>query len=103
MMAESLALFYPELFAKRLTGGPNCSQCQTYSYSMSTGRDEYLGYWGGIMITASHNPPQYNGIKPIAHDGIEISRETSLMLKTFIFQRNFLNVMGWVKNSLPSL
>ena len=30
---------------------------------------------GGLMITASHNPPEYNGIKPIATDGIEISRE----------------------------
>lgn len=34
-----------------------------------------LGYSGGIMITASHNPPQYNGIKPVASDGVEISRE----------------------------
>ena len=33
-----------------------------------------LGYNGGIMITASHNPPEYNGIKPIASDGVEISR-----------------------------
>lgn len=35
----------------------------------------YLGYQGGIMITASHNPPQYNGIKVIASDGVEISRD----------------------------
>ena len=34
-----------------------------------------LNYKGGIMITASHNPPQYNGIKPAASDGVEISRE----------------------------
>ena len=31
-----------------------------------------LGYSGGLMITASHNPPQYNGIKLAAKDGVEI-------------------------------
>jgi phosphomannomutase/phosphoglucomutase len=36
---------------------------------------KYLGYQGGIMVTASHNPPQYNGIKVIASDGVEISRD----------------------------
>jgi phosphomannomutase/phosphoglucomutase len=36
---------------------------------------KYLGYRGGIMITASHNPPEYNGIKAIANDGVEISRD----------------------------
>ncbi len=34
-----------------------------------------LGYSGGIMITASHNPPPYNGMKAIASDGVEIARE----------------------------
>jgi phosphomannomutase / phosphoglucomutase len=36
---------------------------------------KHSGYEGGIMITASHNPPEYNGIKAIAKDGVEISRE----------------------------
>lgn len=45
-----------------------------------------LGYNGGIMITASHNPPQYNGLKVIARDGIEISREDELKVEEFYFK-----------------
>jgi phosphomannomutase / phosphoglucomutase len=33
-----------------------------------------LGYRGGLMVTASHNPPEYNGIKVIGPDGVEIPR-----------------------------
>lgn len=29
---------------------------------------------GGVMITASHNPPQFNGIKCVSEDGTELSR-----------------------------
>jgi phosphomannomutase / phosphoglucomutase len=42
---------------------------------------KYRYYSGGLMITASHNPPEYNGIKPIAEDGIEISREDELKVE----------------------
>jgi phosphomannomutase/phosphoglucomutase len=49
-----------------------------------------LGYSGGIMITASHNPPQYNGIKPCANDGVEISREDELVIEDIYLQKNWL-------------
>lgn len=46
-----------------------------------------LGYSGGIMITASHNPPQYNGIKPAASDGVEISRKDELVIEDIYLQK----------------
>ena len=52
-----------------------------------------LGYSGGIMITASHNPPQYNGIKPAANDGVEISREDELVIEDIFLQKS------WIQNS----
>lgn len=48
-----------------------------------------LGYAGGIMITASHNPPQYNGIKPAAKDGVEISREDELIIEDIFLQKRW--------------
>jgi len=33
-----------------------------------------LEYRGGVMITASHNPPEYNGLKIVGADGVEIPR-----------------------------
>jgi len=44
-----------------------------------------LGYKGGIMITASHNPPEYNGMKPVGPDGVEISREDELKIEKNYF------------------
>ena len=49
-----------------------------------------LGYDGGLMITASHNPPQYNGIKPVASDGVEISREDERKIDQIFDEKNWL-------------
>jgi len=55
-----------------------------------------LGYSGGIMITASHNPPQYNGIKPAASDGVEISREDELVIEDIYLQKSWIrNTENW--------
>lgn len=50
-----------------------------------------LGYTGGIMITASHNPSQYNGIKPVGGDGVEISREDELVIEENYFEKKWDN------------
>ena len=49
-----------------------------------------LGYSGGIMITASHNPPQYNGIKPAASDGVEISRDDELIIEDIYSKKTWI-------------
>ena len=49
-----------------------------------------LGYSGGIMITASHNPSHYNGIKPAAYDGVEISRDDELIIEDIYLQKSWM-------------
>jgi phosphomannomutase/phosphoglucomutase len=47
---------------------------------------KYLGFDGAVMVTASHNPPEYNGIKVIGSDGIEIPREDERLIEELYFK-----------------
>lgn len=49
---------------------------------------------GGIMITASHNPPEYNGIKPCSKEGVEISREDELIVEEIFYSKKFAKIDG---------
>lgn len=49
---------------------------------------------GGIMITASHNPPEYNGIKPCSREGVEISREDELIVEDIFYSKKFSKIDG---------
>ena len=50
------------------------------------------GFDGGVMITASHNPPEYSGIKVIASDGVEIPREEEKEIERIFFESKFRRV-----------
>ncbi len=50
----------------------------------------------GVMITASHNPPQFNGIKCIDKDGTELSEENEIGVEEVYFSRKF-TVPDWSK------
>jgi phosphomannomutase/phosphoglucomutase len=45
---------------------------------------------GGVIITASHNPPEYNGIKVIWSDGIETSREQEVQIEINYFDNKIV-------------
>ncbi len=44
------------------------------------------GFDGGVMVTASHNPPEYNGVKVIAGDGVEVPREAEREIEEIFFE-----------------
>jgi len=45
---------------------------------------------GGIMVTASHNPKEYNGMKLVGYDAIPIHGENGLLaIKKYIMANNF--------------
>lgn len=44
-----------------------------------------LGLDGGVMITASHNPPEFNGVKVILGDGVEAPRSLEERIEELYF------------------
>lgn len=51
----------------------------------------FFGYDGGIQVSASHNPKEYNGFKPVRAHGVPISKETGLLtMKDMILKQDFV-------------
>lgn len=48
----------------------------------------------GVIITASHNPPQFNGIKGIDKDGTELPREKEESIERLVHSGDY-DVAGW--------
>lgn len=56
----------------------------TVQYAVKT-----RNYNSAVVITASHNPPQFNGIKGIAADGTEFDKETEEHIENRYFQNQY--------------
>ncbi|MFQ6012538.1 MAG: phosphoglucosamine mutase [Thermoplasmata archaeon] len=44
---------------------------------------------GGVIVTASHNPPEYNGLKVLDGEGMEMPRATEREIEGIYFERTF--------------
>ncbi len=60
------------------------------------------GLKGGVMITASHNPPEYNGLKVMGNKGVELPHEEELKIERIYFRSKW-KLTDWdrLKQPLP--
>jgi len=79
------------MFAKAVIAGLTATGCNVFFAGMASTpalqyavKNHCMG--GGVIITASHNPPEYNGIKVIWNDGIEISHEQETEIENIYFE-----------------
>ena len=80
-----------EVLAKGLTDSGvdvyDIGLCGTEEVYFAT---DHFGMDGGIMVTASHNPPDYNGLKFLREQSTPISGDTGLReIKSFAEQNEF--------------
>jgi phosphomannomutase / phosphoglucomutase len=99
------------MFAKAVISGINAAGCNVYFAGMaSTPAIQFATknhkMDGGIIISASHNPPEYNGIKVIWSDGIETSHEQETEIEDIYFD-NKIVYAPWdklgAKRELPEI
>ncbi|MEM0008221.1 MAG: phosphoglucosamine mutase [Candidatus Bathyarchaeia archaeon] len=89
------------MLAKAIISGLNAAGCDVLFAGMAptpalqyTVKKHKLD--GGVIITASHNPPEYNGIKVVWNDGIEIAREQEIEIENIFFDHK-IRLVAWDK------
>lgn len=83
------------MFAKAVLSGLSATGCDVYLAGMApTPALQFAvknhSMDGGVIITASHNPPEYNGIKVIWSDGIETSHEQEEEIENIYFKNKII-------------
>jgi phosphomannomutase / phosphoglucomutase len=89
------------MFAKAVISGLTATGCNVFFAGMGPTPSLQFAvknhkFDGGVIITASHNPPQYNGIKVIWSDGIETSHEQETQIEDIYFD-NKMAYAEWDK------
>jgi phosphomannomutase/phosphoglucomutase len=89
------------MLARAVIAGLNATGCNVFiagmaptpalQYAVKNHRTD-----GAVVITASHNPPEYNGIKVVWNDGIELSREQEIQIEDDFFNKK-ISYAEWNK------
>ena len=93
------------LFLDVVCSGLASVGCQVWNLGMiTTPALQFLtkdwGLKGGVMITASHNPPEYNGLKVMGNKGVELPHEQELKIERIYFQSKW-KLADWNKVRQP--
>jgi phosphomannomutase/phosphoglucomutase len=82
------------MLAKAISSGLMSTGCNVYNVGMAPTPAiqfavRFYNTHGGVIVTASHNPPEYNGIKVLTNDGIELSREYEIEIEGIYFEEKY--------------
>ncbi len=95
------------LFQDIVCSGLASVGCQVWNLGMVTtpGLQFLTKDWGlngGVMITASHNPPEYNGLKVMGNMGVELPHEEESKIERIYFRSKW-KLTDWdrIKRPLP--
>lgn len=93
------------LFLEIISSGLASVGCQVWNLGMiTTPALQFLTKdWalkGGVMITASHNPPEYNGLKVMGNKGVELPHEKELEIEHIFFQSKW-RLADWDRIKQP--
>ncbi|MFZ1279774.1 MAG: phosphomannomutase [Ignavibacteriaceae bacterium] len=78
----------------------NIGLCGTEMIYFST---PYLNADGGIMITASHNPPEYNGMKFVKRDSVPVGYGSGLNVVEEMILKNNLGEVSSTKGTVEKI